>query len=370
MTAGETETRAALTDTAARWLGNAYGEERRRRTLANGGIDRAAWVEMAELGWFGIAVPEGKDGLGLSLADLAALMQAVGSAALPEPVAAVAGVAAPLLAADAGEQSATDLLAAIVAGERIAVLAYAEPDGGFDRQPAGTRLHSAAGGWSLDGAKTAVEAGGHADTYLVTAITDDGPAVVMVERSMPGLTVSEYRSLDGRVLADLAFASVQLQPSARVQLADPAAAIDAALDRGAVLSMADAVGAMSVLFDDTLAYLKTRQQFGRTIGSFQALQHRAVDMSIALEEARAVVEVAADTEGDERERRLAVATAKVIGARSARRISREAVQMHGGIGITEELRVSHLFRRLVVAESLYGDDDFYLKRFERAKDEG
>ncbi|GJD52210.1 Acryloyl-CoA reductase (NADH) [Methylobacterium crusticola] len=358
--------RDALVEGAARWLAGAYGEERRRRTLANGAFDAAAWGEMAEFGWFGLAVPERHGGLGLSLGDLAALVRTVGAANLPEPVAAVAGVAAPLLAQAAGRSgAAAALLADVVAGSRIVTLAHAEPDQGYSRDAVRTRLVREATGWRLEGAKAAVEGGARPDAYLVTARAEDRAALVLVDAAAPGLAVSAYRALDGRALADLAFEAVRLPPWAFLPVAGTA--VEDALDRGAVLAMADAVGAMAVLLEDTLAHLRTRTQFGRPLGSFQALQHRAVDMAIALEEARAVVEAAAEAQAcDPLERRRAVATAKVVGARAARRIAREAVQMHGGIGITEESRVSHLFRRLVVAESLYGDDDFYLDRFRAA----
>ncbi|MET7246260.1 acyl-CoA dehydrogenase family protein [Methylobacterium sp. EM32] len=369
--AADDDLRAALVEGATGWLAGAYGCERRRRTLAESGFDRDAWREMASFGWFGIAVPEERGGLGLGLGDLAALMRTVGAANLPEPVTAVAGVAAPLLARAAergsGGSAATGDLNGLLAGERIVVLAHAEPASGFDRGVVTTRTVRDGASWRLDGEKSAVEGGAQADVLLVSARTETGLALFRVEPEAPGVTITPFRSLDGRALADLRFEGARLPADALLPVADPEAAIDAALERGALLTMAEAVGAMEVLVADTVAYLKTRRQFGQPISKFQVLQHRAVDMQIALEEARAVVDLAAETDpGDPAEHRRGVATAKVVGARAARRISREAVQMHGGIGITEELRVSHLFRRLVVAESLYGDDDYYLRRFQNA----
>lgn len=355
--------RAELVEGARRWLGEVYGEERRRRTLANGAFDEAAWREMAQLGWLALTAPEGLGGLGLGLGDLAALARAVGAANLPEPVSAVAGIAVPLLAEAAQANAvAAGLLAGLLDGSRLAVLAHGEPASGFTRDYVTTTLAPDGEGRRLDGAKTAVEGGARADSFLVTARGEEGLAVAIVSRDTVGVTVTEYRTIDGRRLADLKFDAVRLPAAALLSLADTAGAIDEALDRGALLATAEAVGAMEAAFEDTLAHLKTRKQFGRTLGSFQALQHRAVDMMIALEEARAVVEIAADT-SDAGERRRAIATAKVVGSRSARRIAREGVQLHGGMGITEESRISHLFRRLVAAESLYGDRDTYLDRY-------
>lgn len=370
MSAGaDGDLRAALADSAAGWLADEYGLERRRRTLAGSGFDRDAWRAMAAFGWFGVALPEALGGLGLGLGDLAALVRVLGAANLPEPVTAVAGVAAPLLAQSAadGDSGASADLAALLAGGRIAVLAHAEPASGFDRSLISTRAVRDGASWRIDGEKSAVEGGAQADLVLASARTETGLALFRVAPALPGVTVTPFRALDGRALADLRFDGVRLPDEARLALAAPEAAIDAALERGALLTMAEAVGAMEALVADTVAHLKTRRQFGQPIGKFQALQHRAVDMQIALEEARAVVELAADADaGDPGEARRAVATAKVVGARSARRIGREAVQLHGGIGITEELRVSHLFRRLVVTESLYGDHDYYLRRFQDA----
>ncbi|UHC17653.1 acyl-CoA dehydrogenase [Methylobacterium currus] len=368
--AADDDLRQALVDSATGWLAEAYGLERRRRTLAGSGFDRDAWREMAAFGWFSIAVPEELGGSGLGLGDLAALMRTIGAANLPEPVAAVAGVAAPLLVRAAREPGTSTLvgdLNGLLAGERIVVLAHAEPASGFDRSVVTTRAVRDGASWRLDGEKSAVEGGAQADLLLVSARIEAGIALFRVEPGAPGVTVTPFRSLDGRALADLRFEGARLPADALLPVAEPEAAIDAALERGALLTMAEAVGAMEVLVTDTVAYLKTRRQFGHPIGKFQVLQHRAVDMQIALEEARAVVDLAAEADaGDPAERRRAVATAKVVGARAARRISREAVQLHGGIGITEELRVSHLFRRLVVAESLYGDRDYYLRRFQDA----
>jgi alkylation response protein AidB-like acyl-CoA dehydrogenase len=341
--------RRALSDSAA-------------RLLASGDDDAGRFGAMAEAGWLAIAVPEASGGLGLGLRDLAAIARAVGEAGSRVPVLAMAGVSLPLLAAAPADATARRLLDSALAGETKPVLAHAEPASGHRRDHVGTTLAQAAGGLRLHGRKAAIEGAALADHLLVTARQPDGSlALAAVPLDQAGVEARRFTALDGRLLMDVSLDTVVPQEH-RIALPDPGAALDSALDRGALLAMAEAVGSMRVLLADTLAYLKTRRQFGQPIGRFQVLQHRAVDLTIALEEAEAVVDAACDAEGSAEFSR-AVAVAKVVACRSARLVAREAVQMHGGIGITEELRVSHHFRSLTAAESRYGDDDAYRARF-------
>jgi alkylation response protein AidB-like acyl-CoA dehydrogenase len=341
--------RRALADSAA-------------RLLAAGSDDADRFAAMAEAGWLAIAVPEAGGGLGLGLRDLAEIARAVGEAGSRVPVLAMAGVSLPLLATAPGDTPARRLLDAALGGDAKPVLAHAEPSSGHRRDHVETSLVQAAGGWRLHGRKAAVEGAALADHLLVTAREADGSlALALVPLDQAGVEARRFTALDGRLLLDVSLDTVVPQDH-RIALPDAEAALDAALDRGALLAMAEAVGSMRVLLADTLAYLKTRRQFGQPIGRFQALQHRAVDLTIALEEAEAVVDAACDAEGTADFGR-AVAVAKVVACRSARLIAREGVQMHGGIGITEELRVSHHFRSLTAAQSRYGDDDTYRARF-------
>jgi alkylation response protein AidB-like acyl-CoA dehydrogenase len=363
------DTTVALRETAQRWVERRYGETRRRATLAAGGFDEGAWREMAKLGWLGIAVPETQGGSGLSDLHLGGIVEVVGAANLPEPLLAVAGMAAPLLsqaAALGNAGAAAHLLRRVVAGECVATLAHAEPTSGYDRQSVSTRAFKSGGSWIIEGSKTSVETGGLETVFLISAATPDGVGLFLVDRAHPGVEVIAFRSLDDRWLADLRLHHVRLNGDAHLRGLS-ANAIDDALDGGALLATAQAVGLMEALLDDTLAHLRSRQQFGRVLASFQVLQHRLVDMFIGIEEARAVVESASQTHNlDARVRQRAVAIAKVVGSRAAQLVGREAVQMHGGMGIADELRVSHLFRRLVTTEKLYGDEAYYIDRFSEA----
>jgi alkylation response protein AidB-like acyl-CoA dehydrogenase len=241
-------------------------------------------------------------------------------------------------------------------GERIAVLAHGEPDSGFDRDLVAT---TADPGSRLTGWKAAIPAGAEADTFLVTAHASDGTlGLFTVPRHADGVSLYPFRAIDGRELADLILEGA---PGRRLGNDDATEAVGTALDMGALLSVAEMVGAMDALLGDTLAYLRTRQQFGLPLASFQALQHRAVDMYLAVEETRALVEAAAEDFSSR-----AVSAAKVVGIRSARRVGRESIQMHGGIGLSEELRVGRLFKRLVALEGAYGDADWHLDHFRRS----
>jgi alkylation response protein AidB-like acyl-CoA dehydrogenase len=304
-------------------------------------FDRARWRKIAALGWLSLAVPEDMGGSGLAVSDLIPIVEGLGAGCLPDPVIAVAGVAVPLLAV-----LGSDHLSSIITGERIAVLAHGE----INADDAGV----------LRGSATTVVGGADADMFIAAAQMGDGATgFFILPRDGGGLTVSASRSIDGRFFADLALDQVCAQ---RLGSGDASNLLDTAVAHGAMLTIADAAGAMDALLSDTLAYLKTRKQFGQPIASFQALQHRAVDMYLALEETKAVIEAAANAEASDGFA-SAVAAAKVVGVRAARRIGREAIQLHGGMGLSEELRVGRLFRRLVAGEGHYGDADSHLARF-------
>jgi alkylation response protein AidB-like acyl-CoA dehydrogenase len=322
------------------------------------GFDRARWGKFAELGWLGLAVPEAYGGAALDPSDLIPILESLGAGCVAEPLVAVAGVAAPLISRYADDEQQSDLLPSIVSGEKVIVLANGEADSAVTA----THAERHGGAWRLNGRKTAVIGGADADAFLVTARLPDGSlGLFVLSHDTPGSALSVFRSMDGRSLADLTLENVA---ASRLGDGDAGEAVDTALGHGAVLTVADAIGAMDALLTDTLAYLKTRKQFGQSIGSFQTLQHRAVDMYLTLEETRAVVEAAANAAVHEHGAfPSAVATAKIIGVRSARRIGREAIQMHGGMGLSEELRVGRLFRRLVAGEGHYGNADWHLSRF-------
>jgi alkylation response protein AidB-like acyl-CoA dehydrogenase len=257
-------------------------------------------------------------------------------------------------------------------GEKIAVLAHFESDARFESQWVTTRARRIGETYRLDGHKGVVMHAGAADTLLVSARTAgeagdaQGVSLFLVPRSAPGLVLDAYPTLDGQRAADVYLQGVEVPASSRLGPEGKAlTAVDAALDIGLAALCADAVGVMQALVDATVDYVRQRQQFGHPIGRFQALQHRIADMLIHLEQARSMSYLAAMRCTDENvgERRRALSAAKAVIGQAGRFVGQQSVQLHGGMGMTDELKVSHWFKRLTAAQLMFGDSDTHLQRF-------
>jgi len=342
----------------------------RRRVAEGGGFDAVAWAQMAQLGWLGIAVPEAAGGLGFGPVETMLVMEGLGRALCRVPYAASCVLAPALL-------PATDpLLGGIAAGTAQVAAAVDEEDARFSLAHVATRARRDGGGWVLDGTKSFVADGGAADWFIVPARTagavadEAGISLFLVPASAKGLAVLRHRGPDHHHHARLALHGVAVPDSAVIGGVDAGlAALEAAVDRAICAHMAEAVGCMETLRDTTLAYLKTREQFGATLGSFQALQHRMVDMAIACEEARSLLYLATlRLDGDVQARRRAVSGAKARIDQCAMFVAEQAVQLHGGVGTSDELAVSHHLRRLRVIGMLYGDAAHHRRRFAAASD--
>jgi alkylation response protein AidB-like acyl-CoA dehydrogenase len=362
-----------LHDTVERYLTEQYAFEKFRAVNASAdGWDKATWKELAELGVLAINVPAELGGLGFGPLENLALMGACGRSLLLEPFLSSAIIATAVLRHYAGVAAAADLLQKMAAGEAIAVLAHYESDSRFETQWVTTRAQKAAGGYTLDGHKAVVMHAAAADTLLISARTAGSPGDVhgvslfMVPRAAKGVTLESYPTIDGQRAADVYLQGVEVPAAAR--LGDEGAAlpqIDAAIDVGIAALCAEAVGVMQALVDATVNYVQNRQQFGVAIGRFQALQHRIADMLIHLEQARSMSYLAAMRCTDENvlERRRALSAAKAVVGQSSRFVAQQAVQLHGGMGMTDELVVSHWFKRLTAAELMFGDSDTHLQRY-------
>jgi alkylation response protein AidB-like acyl-CoA dehydrogenase len=314
-----------------------------------------------------------------------AAMEAFGEALVVEPVLDHVALASRLVA-QAGTATQRDAtLPALLDGRRKTTFAYLERGRRYALEPATTIVvKSASGGWQLDGEKVVVIGAPLADVLVVSAQISHGPGcpvsggtgLFLVETEAPGVAISAYRTIDGQRAGDITFNNVQLNVGALLGGEDTKGLalpqIEEAIDFATALLCADAVGAMKSANDATLEYLKTRKQFGIAIGSFQALQHRMVDMFMACEQARSMAILAA-CRVDEAQgatdsaainvRKKAVSGAMVKIADSARLISQESVQLHGGMGMTEEMKVSHTFRRLTALAQRFGDADHHLARY-------
>ncbi len=363
------EEQQQFADALKRWIGRDYGFEQRRAIVASsaGTLD-AAWATLAELGMTALPVPEQQGGFDGGAVDLFVVMRELGRGLVVEPYfATVLGAHFLKLGGRHGA-----LLEKVATGELKLACALGERQSRHELRDIATRAEPGGAGWRLSGEKKAVIHGAEAGVLIVSARSSGarceevGISLFAVPIDTPGVHVTGYRTLDGLRAADVRFDAVEV--AADALLGEAGAGwdmLEAGADHGAGLLCAEALGVMEALFDTTLDYLKTRQQFGVPIGKFQALQHRMADMYIHLEQARSMALLAAvKLDGsDAAERRRVVAAAKYRVGQAARFIGQQAVQLHGGMGVTDELAAAHYFKRLSMIEVTLGDRDHHLARF-------
>ena len=371
-----TETQRMLAETTDRLVRERYGFEDRKKIIAGpDGFSRPMWATFAELGLTGLGIAEEHDGLGGSLGDIAVVAETFGRALVVEPFMPTMVLGAGTLGFAGSDAQRADILPPVVTGAMFLALAHGEPKSRYTLCHVETRAAADGGDHLLTGAKAVVLGGDAADYFLISARTDGattdqhGISLFLVPRDAAGLTIRSYPNIDGTRAADLSLDRVRVPASARIgQLGQGLPIVTHAIERAIAYLCAEAVGAMQALNALTLDYLKTRTQFGVPIGSFQVLQHRMVDMEVALEQARSMAILACDRADDQhpRERTRAVSAAKVQIGRSGRLIGQSSVQMHGGIGITDEYAGGHYFKRLTLIDRTFGDADHHLTRFAAA----
>ncbi len=362
------EEQRQLAGSLARFLDQRYAFEARKAIVqSESGVSEAVWLQLAELGVLAIPFSEAAGGLGGGAVDLIGPMQAMGSALVVEPVLATM-LAGRLIdrCADAATRHA--LLAPVMAGHARLAFAHTEDHARYERDAVSARAERFGGGWVLNGLKRVVIGAPWADRLVVSATTAaGGVSLFVVPTQAAGVATTAFRQFDNQRAADVTLDGVRMPADALLGAEGQALpAIEEALDFATALLCAEAVGAMQYANDTTLDYLKTRKQFGVPIGSFQALQHRMVEMVISTEQARSMSLLACskvDGEADAAERARGVSAAKIKVSDAARQVAQETVQLHGGIGMTDELKASHTFRRLTMIAQQYGDADFHLARF-------
>jgi alkylation response protein AidB-like acyl-CoA dehydrogenase len=368
-----TEERLALQETLRRFIAKDYDFEQ-RRTLARSplGYSAEAWAQYAELGLLGLPYPEEFGGLGGNTVDIMAVMELVGEGLLLEPYLTTVVLCGGLIRDTAALAMKQALLPQIAAGElKIALAAY-EAAGRYElAHVASTAVHDAKG-WRLTGHKSVVLDAPSADYFLLSArssgnrIDAQGISLFLVRSDAPGLTLQAYPTQSGGRAADLQLQDVRVNDSVLIGAPERALpVIERAVDQGIAALCAEAAGIMTALNEATLRYLKTRKQFGTVIGSFQALQHRMADMFIAAEQTRSMAIVAATGAGGDEPaaRRRAISGAKAYIGRAARFVGQQAVQLHGAMGVVDELNVGHYFKRLTMIDMTFGDADHHLTRF-------
>ncbi len=376
-----TEEQLAMQETLRRYIARDYDfEQRRALTRSTLGYSAEAWNQYAELGLLALPFPEQFGGLGGSATDVMLVMELIGRGLLLEPFLSTVVICGGLIRDAASGTIKRSILPQIGAGKLKLALACYEAAGRYDlahvactAAAAGVaRVNGGDTGWRLSGRKTVVLDGGSADYVLVSArskghVADpDGISLFLVRRDAPGLTLFEYPTQCGGRAADLDLKNVIVGADAMIGTAERGLAIiERAADSGIAALCAEAVGIIASLNEATLNYLKTRKQFGVPIGKFQALQHRMADMLIAAEQARSMAIIAAvhaDSE-DVVERRRAVSGAKAYVGQAARLVGQQAVQLHGAMGVVDDVIVSHYFKRLTMIDLTLGDADFHLGRF-------
>ena len=371
------EEQLQLADALKRWIARDYTFEARRAIVGSpAGVSDAAWATLAELGLTALPLPAAQGGFDGDAVDMFVVMQELGRGLVVEPYFATMFGAEFLRRGRAHEA----LLERVAAGELKLACALGERQSRHDLRDVATRAVPDGSGWRLTGEKKVVLHGAQAGVLIVSSRTagaqrdEDGITLFAVPADAAGVVTRDVRMLDGQRAADVLLRDVGVGADAVVGTAGEGWTIlEAAADHGAGLLCAEALGAMDALFGATLDYLKTRQQFGVPIGKFQALQHRMADMYVHLEQARSMALLAAvrlvdnaRNAGDAHaaaERRRAVAAAKYRVGQAARFVGQQAIQLHGGMGVTDELPASHYFKRLSTIELTLGDCDHHLARF-------
>jgi pimeloyl-CoA dehydrogenase small subunit len=369
------EEQRLLKESLERLIGDRYAFEQRKTYAQNPeGWSPELWAQFAELGLLGLPFEEQHGGSAGGPVETMIAMEAFGRALVLEPYLATVVLGGGFLRHGGSAEQCAALVPKIANGSLTVAFAHTERQSRYDLHDVETRAVRDGTGWVLDGDKGVVVHGDTADKLIVTARVGggrrdrDGVAAFIVDGKAAGVSRRGYPTQDGLRAAEITFSGVRIGPEG--VLGEPGKAlplVERVVDEAIASLCAEAVGAMAVMHGLTVEYLKTRRQFGREIGSFQILQHRAVDMLIALEQARSMAMFATMMAADENiaERRNAVGAAKVQIGRSGKFIGQQAIQLHGGIGMTMEYKVGHYFKRVTMIDAMFGDADHHLRQLAR-----
>lgn len=346
-------------------------DQRKKYGAEKGGWSQAVWGKLAEQGLLGLPFAEEDGGFGAGAVETMIVMEALGRALVLEPYLATVVLGGGFLRRGGSAAQKAAYIPGIIDGSKTLAFAQLEKNSRYDLGDVTTSAKKKGDGWVIDGEKFVVLNGEMADTLIVTARTKgaqtdrNGIGVFLVPRDAKGVSVKGYPTQDGMHAADITFTGVEVGADAVIGDAENGLPlIEQVVDDARIALCAEAVGAMEQALKITVEYLKTRKQFGVPIGSFQTLQHRAADMFVNLEQARSMAMLAtmAGDFDDAKERATAVAAAKVQVGKSLKFVGQQAIQLHGGIGMTMEASIGHYFKRLSIIESTFGDADYHLRR--------
>ena len=366
-----TEDRRMLADSLDRYVAEQYSLETRHQiSKSRLGYSPVQWARFAELGVIGALFTEAQGGFGGDGFDIAVVFESLGRGLVVEPFLASAVLAGSALA-HAGNHAQQALLASLIDGSHIATLAHEEADAHYALHRVSTRVVRDGDHYVIDGAKAVVALGDQAQTVIVSArssgdvASEDGISLFVVPADTAGVSLRAYPNIDGTRAAEITFRQVRVPASALLGVEGQGlATLEHAVGRGILALCAESLGAMEVTKKQTIEYLQTRKQFGKAIGSFQALQHRMADVLLEIEQARsAVINAAAALQADRSTRERALSAAKYSIGRIGTLVAEECIQLHGGIGMTWELPMPHYAKRLVMIDHQLGDEDHHLARF-------
>lgn len=366
-----TDEQQMLQDSVLRFLEKEYAFGQRQAIVTAGGFSREKWKAFAELGWLALPFAEKDGGLGGGAVEIAIVMQAFGRHLVLEPYLDSIVVGGLTIARHAAEGVREDLLPRILAGDGLVSLADIERGSGFDLHHVATSARKDGNGFVLDGQKPVVPGGTLANHFIVSARTaggrndTDGVTLFLVSRASRGVKVEPYRGYDGTPAASVSFDRVRLERNAVLGEVDGGLPLlEQTVNHGIAALCAEAVGSMTYLVEATGRHLKTRRQYGRALAEFQALQHRMADMYVGTELARSLsLYCSMMLDKPAPERMTAASAAKVEIGRRGRFVGENAVQLHGGMGMSEELDISHHYKRLALIGSRFGDHHHHLRRF-------
>ena len=344
-----------------------------RQSLSNSemGFGKENWQKFAELGWLGISVSEESGGFGGSAVESMLIMEAFGKGLVVEPFLETMIMSGGLIDDFGSDEQKSSILEPAVAGEMQLALAYAEPQSRFNLSDVVTEAKTDGDHFILNGYKSVVMNGPSANKILISARTsgsqldEDGISIFIVDAETDGLIKTNYKTVDGKRASDLTIENVKVSKEDVIGKLDSGFEIlDSAIDKAILAISAEAVGAMEVLYKTTVEYSKTREQFGTAIGKFQVLQHRMVDMFMEYEQCKSLLYMATmkHEEGAE-DSKKAISGLKYQVGKAGKFIGQQAVQLHGGMGVTDELNVGHYFKRLTTVETIFGNTDYHLKRY-------
>jgi alkylation response protein AidB-like acyl-CoA dehydrogenase len=372
------EEQTMIKDSVSRFVREQYDFDTRRGIIASDeGISREFWAMFAELGWLSVPFAEEYGGFGGNAVDIAVVMEELGKGIVVEPYASTVVVFGGLLSASTNRDLKEQVIPSVIEGNCLGSFAYVEPQSRFEMTDVKTTATPNDSGYTLNGVKTVVANGGTANKFIVTARTSgeqfdpSGISLFLVDAESPGVDVKAYKMMDGQSAATVTFVDVSVTESQLLNTAGEGIdLVDRVMPQILIGLSAEALGIMATLNTLTVDYTKTRQQFGTPISSFQVLQHRMVDTFMACEQTKSLLyrglcESKSVAEGETAADALAktVHALKATVARYGKTIGEEAIQLHGGIGMTDELNIGHYVKRLMMINTTFGDGDFHQKKF-------